>query len=354
MQNQRIPETEIERIKALPIADYLTARGLKFHGSGNTRKALCPFHDERTPSFTIDVAKNLWHCFGCGAGGDLIALEQRFTGALFADAARQLRADTGEAHHIGPIVHKVLKKAAHHTRPEPKPKPPADFHRGTRQELQAVARLRCLSEAALSLADKLGLLRFGTVCGYHSWIVTDKSGRIMEARRMDDKPFPAFGTVSKRKSHALKNSAKCWPVGIASEGIDLDSIDAILVCEGMPDLLAGLHFIERAMANDSKAGKRYHLLPVAILGRCNATLHNDALARFRGKRVRIYPHADGDGGGLTAARRWAMEIAKAGSGTVDWFDFRGLTRKDGKPVNDLNDCAVICEADNAKLEDLLP
>jgi hypothetical protein len=171
----------------------------------------------------------------------------------------------------------------------------------------------------------------------------------MEARRMDGENYPPD-----RKSHALKGSKKDWPVGIMPEGIELSAFDTILVCEGMPDLLAAYHFIEQAMAEDARLDSAYRMLPVAILGRSNHRLHPDALARFRGKRVRIYPHADKDGGGRIAAEKWAVEFAKAGSGPVDCFRFDRLTRKDGKPVNDLNDCAVICDADKPELEGLLP
>lgn len=40
--------------------------------AGSSFKGLCPFHNEKTPSFTVDRKKQLFHCFGCGAGGDLI------------------------------------------------------------------------------------------------------------------------------------------------------------------------------------------------------------------------------------------------------------------------------------------
>ena len=40
--------------------------------SGSSFKGLCPFHNEKTPSFTVDDKKQLFHCFGCGAGGDVV------------------------------------------------------------------------------------------------------------------------------------------------------------------------------------------------------------------------------------------------------------------------------------------
>ena len=51
------------------ISEYLS---IKPAGSGSF-KALCPFHNEKTPSFHISRDKQIWHCFGCAKGGDLYA-----------------------------------------------------------------------------------------------------------------------------------------------------------------------------------------------------------------------------------------------------------------------------------------
>ena len=53
-------------------------------------KACCPFHDERTPSFTLNPDKGLYKCFGCGAGGDVIKLYRELANATFAEAVEAL------------------------------------------------------------------------------------------------------------------------------------------------------------------------------------------------------------------------------------------------------------------------
>lgn len=73
-----------DRIKAeVSIEAYLERRGvlLNRHRSGRAM-ALCPLpgHDDATASFSIDTIKQLWHCFGCGRGGDVIALHQHMVG----------------------------------------------------------------------------------------------------------------------------------------------------------------------------------------------------------------------------------------------------------------------------------
>ncbi|WP_324651166.1 DNA primase [Georgenia sp. H159] len=58
-------------------------------------KGLCPFHDERTPSFHVRPQLGLWHCFGCDEGGDVISFVQRIDGLSFAEAVEYLAGRTG-------------------------------------------------------------------------------------------------------------------------------------------------------------------------------------------------------------------------------------------------------------------
>jgi DNA primase len=60
---------------------------------GGSLKGLCPFHDERTPSFQVSPGKGLWYCFGCGEGGDTIDFVMRTDALTFAEAVEKL-ADT--------------------------------------------------------------------------------------------------------------------------------------------------------------------------------------------------------------------------------------------------------------------
>ncbi len=65
----------------------LKRRGKEFVG-------LCPFHEEKTPSFTVNDAKGLYYCFGCGAGGDAIKFVRETQGKNFAEAVRLLSGDS--------------------------------------------------------------------------------------------------------------------------------------------------------------------------------------------------------------------------------------------------------------------
>jgi len=73
------------------ISEYLT---IKPAGSGSF-KALCPFHNEKTPSFHISRDKQIWHCFGCAKGGDLFAFMMEMEGMDFLGALRFLGKKAG-------------------------------------------------------------------------------------------------------------------------------------------------------------------------------------------------------------------------------------------------------------------
>lgn len=63
-------------------------------GGGNL-KGLCPFHDEKSPSFQVSPAKGLYHCFGCGEGGDTLAFVMKVDHLTFAETVERLAAQAG-------------------------------------------------------------------------------------------------------------------------------------------------------------------------------------------------------------------------------------------------------------------
>ncbi len=63
--------------------------------AGTTYKGLCPFHGEKTPSFVVTPARESWHCFGCGLGGDIFSFVMQRDSATFPEALRTLAARAG-------------------------------------------------------------------------------------------------------------------------------------------------------------------------------------------------------------------------------------------------------------------
>lgn len=68
---------------------------MQLRKAGTTYKGLCPFHGERTPSFVVTPARETWHCFGCGLGGDIFSFVMQRDGVDFPTALRTLAARAG-------------------------------------------------------------------------------------------------------------------------------------------------------------------------------------------------------------------------------------------------------------------
>jgi DNA primase len=63
--------------------------------AGQNLKGLCPFHQEKTPSFTVSSSRQIFHCFGCGAGGNVFTFLTRITGASFPETVKDLGRKVG-------------------------------------------------------------------------------------------------------------------------------------------------------------------------------------------------------------------------------------------------------------------
>jgi DNA primase len=92
----RIRDEDVKAVRdAVPIdavvSEYLQLRNA---GGGNL-KGLCPFHDEKTPSFQVSPSKGLFHCFGCQEGGDTIAFVMKVDHLTFSEAVERLAGQAG-------------------------------------------------------------------------------------------------------------------------------------------------------------------------------------------------------------------------------------------------------------------
>ncbi len=85
-----ISNESLERVKqAADIVEVVSAH-TDLRRQGARYVGLCPFHDERTPSFSVEPQEKLYHCFGCGVGGDVIKFVEEKDGLGFAEAVEQL------------------------------------------------------------------------------------------------------------------------------------------------------------------------------------------------------------------------------------------------------------------------
>jgi DNA primase len=86
----------VEAIKRRLSLKEVVSRYVALKPAGRGRwKGLCPFHQEKTPSFYVDEEKGLFHCFGCKAGGDLFAFVERIEGLDFPAALERLAEEAG-------------------------------------------------------------------------------------------------------------------------------------------------------------------------------------------------------------------------------------------------------------------
>jgi DNA primase len=85
----------LDELRARVTLSSVIMRTTKLQKAGREWKACCPFHNEKTPSFTVSDEKGFYHCFGCGAHGDVIRWMTDQCGLAFMDAVKELAAEAG-------------------------------------------------------------------------------------------------------------------------------------------------------------------------------------------------------------------------------------------------------------------
>ncbi len=78
-----------------PIADVIGEHVQLRNAGGGNLKGLCPFHEEKSPSLSVSPSRNLFYCFGCGAGGDVIRFVEQIEHLSFSEAVERLAASSG-------------------------------------------------------------------------------------------------------------------------------------------------------------------------------------------------------------------------------------------------------------------
>src|SRR5512132_1868132 len=84
-------QTLLSRVDIVDIVD----RYVPLKKAGANYQACCPFHSEKTPSFTVSPTKQFYHCFGCGAHGTAIGFVMEYQGVGFVDAVKELAGRAG-------------------------------------------------------------------------------------------------------------------------------------------------------------------------------------------------------------------------------------------------------------------
>lgn len=91
-----VPDSTIEEIRSrVDLGELISSYGVNVRHAGSGLMACCPFHQEKTPSFSINTNRGYYHCFGCGESGDAFKFVMKQEGLTFMEAVRRLAERTG-------------------------------------------------------------------------------------------------------------------------------------------------------------------------------------------------------------------------------------------------------------------
>ena len=315
----RISDDDVRRVRDATDLVALVSERVVLRQKGRLHWGCCPFHAEKTPSFKVDPATQLWHCFGCGLGGDAYGFLMRAENVDFLDSVRIL-ADRGNieiAEETGgaPRGHRerliAANEAAWHFYHEILTKSPDEGAKHAREYLKKRGLGSDVAKRwRLGFAPGHGILvRHLAVAGFSAdEIVSANLGLKGDGGQLRDRffnrvMFPifdlqgraiAFGGrvigsgepkyLNTQDTPAFHKSANLYAIDRAKASIT--SSGTAVVVEGYTDVIA-LH--EAGLTN-----------AVATLGTALTREHVRLLSRFSKRVVYLF---DGDAAGLRAADR---------------------------------------------------
>jgi len=126
-----IRREDIDEVRSRTRIEDVVSQYVSLRPAGaDSHKGLCPFHDEKTPSFHVRPSVGRWHCFGCGEGGDVISFVERIERIPFVEAVELLARKVGvdlryedsgraERRPDGPARHRLPPPATYSLSPTP-------------------------------------------------------------------------------------------------------------------------------------------------------------------------------------------------------------------------------------------
>jgi DNA primase len=150
----RIRDEDIQLVRERSAIDEVVGEYLQLRNAGGgSLKGLCPFHDEKTPSFNVTPARGLWYCFSCSEGGDVIKFVQQIDNLNFAEAIERLAARAGIELRYEQGGHVPGQEQTQRRRLLQAHRAAADFYAERIVGADAVAARTFLSERGFELAD---------------------------------------------------------------------------------------------------------------------------------------------------------------------------------------------------------
>ena len=90
-----IPDDKIKEVRERASIVEVVGEYISLRKSGSNYQGLCPFHGEKTPSFNVNPARGIFHCFGCGVGGNALTFIMKMEGLSFPEAVKFLAKRVG-------------------------------------------------------------------------------------------------------------------------------------------------------------------------------------------------------------------------------------------------------------------
>jgi DNA primase len=186
------------------VGDHVTLRP----AGGGSFKGLCPFHEERSPSFHVTPAKGLYHCFGCQVGGDVIDFLERIEHLTFQEAVEKLAARFGVELRYEDTSTGARRPQGERTRLLEAHRAAAEFYAEQLQSAEAVVGRRFLDERGF---DAAAAARFGVGYAPNSW---DALTRHLRGRGFNDREL-TVGGLSREGQRGLIDRFRgrlVWPI----------------------------------------------------------------------------------------------------------------------------------------------
>jgi len=186
------------------VGEYLQLR----NAGGGSLKGLCPFHDEKTPSFNVTPARGLWYCFSCADGGDVIKFVEKIDSLSFPEAVERLAARAGIELRYEQGGHVPGQEQSQRRRLLEAHKAAADFYAERLHTLTARPAREFLAERGFELADAE---RFGAGYSPPEW---EALTRHLRGRGFTDAELMAGGLAAQGRRGPVDRfrGRLMWPI----------------------------------------------------------------------------------------------------------------------------------------------
>lgn len=318
--------SEKERVREATDIIQLVSETVQLRQRGAEFWGCCPFHDEKTASFHVSNETGLWHCFGCGEGGDVFAYVEKREGMSFIEALRYLADRAGIELHYSQTERKGPKRSdLLHALSAAEAFYSAQLLRSRSQDAENARKYLTDRNMSIDVATKwhLGfapghslLSQYLTKAGYEKEVILAADLAVMRGNHLSDRfyeriMFPihnehgqtiGFGgrVINDTKPKYINSKdSQLWHKSKNLFGFDLaktsiQDTKTIIICEGYTDTIA-LH--EAGLTN-----------AVAVLGTALTLDHIQFLSRFKPERIIML--LDGDAAGQRAQEKAVRFIDK--------------------------------------------